>query len=194
MSRAELPVAEFFEYLRRGEVPEPYLSVYQAEAEAFVAAFEDRSIAALGPAEVERYLEIHRRAGATERHLRNLAVVCEALLSFLSAPAAPRLPPQSPAEHRRHRRIPFLKEVEVLGVGVRRSSDLSLGGIYLETVTAFHDAEVLGVRFKLRDDDPLPVQVKARVAYQHEGLGVGLSFVDLSPADHARIEQLIDRW
>jgi hypothetical protein len=83
-------------------------------------------------------------------------------------------------ERRRQKRIPFIKEVEVVGVATRRCSDLSVHGMYLETVHTFSDGTQVDLRFKLNDSDPAPIKVKARVLYRHEGVGVGLGFVNLS--------------
>ena len=40
-------------------------------------------------------------------------------------------------ERRIDKRGPFIKEVEVIGVGMHRCSDLGTGGLYLETVQLF---------------------------------------------------------
>jgi c-di-GMP-binding flagellar brake protein YcgR len=92
---------------------------------------------------------------------------------------------------REHKRVRFIKEVEVVGVGMHRCSDLSPGGLYLETVHEFPVDSVMTVRFKLRDTDEQAIKVTARVLYIHEGVGVGLSFVDLSPHDREKIEKFI---
>lgn len=96
-------------------------------------------------------------------------------------------------ERRTHKRIPFIKEVEVIGVGMRRCSDLSIGGMYLDTVVSFPIGTLLDLQFKLRDADEHPIQVQARVVYEHEGVGVGLSFVKLSPEDLDKIRKFIEQ-
>jgi len=97
----------------------------------------------------------------------------------------------SGAEARRFRRVPFITEVEVTGVGMRRSSDISIGGMYLETVHQVPDHDQLELRFKLNENDPQPVIVHARVAYHHPGMGVGLTFTAMSEGTRALIQQLV---
>ncbi len=94
-------------------------------------------------------------------------------------------------ERRVNKRIRFIKDVEVIGVGVRRCSDLSVGGLYLETVATFSVGNILNLRFKFQDTDEQPIAVKARVLYAHPGVGVGLGFVDLSPESQARLRKYL---
>jgi len=94
---------------------------------------------------------------------------------------------------RKYKRAGFVSEVEVVDVGKHRCSDISLGGMYLETVHSFPVGSVVTVRFKLRDADEQAIRVKARVLYIHEGMGLGLTFVDLNPQDREQIEQFIEQ-
>lgn len=94
-------------------------------------------------------------------------------------------------ERRVHKRVPFIQDVEIVGVGMRRCSDLSIGGMYLEAVSTFAEGEVLGIRFKLQNTDPQPIEVQVKVLYVHPSVGVGLSFVDLKPADRERIGRFV---
>jgi len=95
-------------------------------------------------------------------------------------------------ERRQNKRGPFIQEVEVIGLGIYRCSDLSVGGMYLETVQLFHVGTDLSLRFKINDGEVQPIAVQSRVIYAHEGVGIGLGFVDLKPADHARIVKFIE--
>jgi c-di-GMP-binding flagellar brake protein YcgR len=99
----------------------------------------------------------------------------------------------SKSERRRNKRISFIKDVEVIGVGIRRSSDLSIGGMYIETVTTFPVGAILDLRFKLQEIDDQLIQVQAKVLYEHGGIGIGLCFVDLSPEDREKIQKLVDQ-
>jgi len=94
---------------------------------------------------------------------------------------------------RQYKRVRYVNEVEVVDVGTHRCSDLSLGGMYLETVQSFPVGSVVTVRFKLRHTDEHAIRVTARVLYIHEGMGVGLTFVDLNPQDREKIEKFIDQ-
>lgn len=92
---------------------------------------------------------------------------------------------------RKSERVPFMQEVEIVGVGVRRCSDISVGGMYLDTVSIFAENEILTLRLKLPGPAPRTVEVRARVRYVHASVGVGLEFIDLRPEDREQIEKLI---
>jgi len=95
-------------------------------------------------------------------------------------------------ERRKNKRIHFIKEVDVVGVGIRRCMDLSIGGMYLDTHEHFPAGTQLTLRFKLQNTDPQPIQVQARVLYVHEGVGIGVGFIDLKPEDQAKILKFIE--
>jgi c-di-GMP-binding flagellar brake protein YcgR len=99
----------------------------------------------------------------------------------------------SVSERRKHKRIPFIHEVEVIGVGTRRCSDLSIGGMYLETVSVFPVGETLRLRFTLQDGDVAPFESSARVLYAHESVGVGLFFLNLTDDQQVRLQRFIDQ-
>ncbi|HTN44406.1 MAG TPA: PilZ domain-containing protein [Nitrospiria bacterium] len=96
-------------------------------------------------------------------------------------------------ERRSSGRVPFDKEVEVVGVGVHRSSDISIGGMYLITKQGFPTGNSITLRFKLRDSDARPIQARARVLYTHKGVGVGLGFIDLNSEDLASIVKFTEQ-
>jgi hypothetical protein len=95
-------------------------------------------------------------------------------------------------DRRRRKRIHFIKEVELIGVGMRRCSDLSIDGMYLETVHSVPVGSICDLQFKLHDSDEHPIKVQASVKYVHQGVGLGLSFVNLKPEDLERIKKFID--
>jgi hypothetical protein len=94
-------------------------------------------------------------------------------------------------DRRRSQRALFCNEVEVVGFGPRRSSDLSAGGMFIEAIAAFPRDTVLQLRFKLQEDEPSPIVVKAKVLYIVNGIGVGVEFMDLAPSDRMRIERML---
>ena len=96
------------------------------------------------------------------------------------------------AEKRAHKRVSFVQEVEAEGLGRRRCSDLSEGGLYLETDVSIPVDAIVDLRFKLLDSDTDPIRVKARVAYVHPNIGLGLKFINLSAQDRERIKQLVE--
>jgi c-di-GMP-binding flagellar brake protein YcgR len=99
-------------------------------------------------------------------------------------------PPPS-SDNRQFKRVSFIQDVEVLGIGHQRCSDLSVGGLYLETVHTFPAGSVVSLRFKLQESDELVITVRAKVVYVHEGMGLGLSFVDLHPLYREKIDNFI---
>jgi hypothetical protein len=94
-------------------------------------------------------------------------------------------------ERRHSERVLFCNEVEVVGYGPRRSSDLSPGGMFIETIAAFPRGTVLELRFKVQEDERDPICVKARVLYSADSIGVGVEFLDLLPEDRRRIERVL---
>ena len=95
-------------------------------------------------------------------------------------------------DDRRHGpRALFCSEIEVVGYGPRRSSDLSTGGMFIEAIAAFPRDTVLKLKFKLAEDETDPIVVQARVLYVADGIGVGVEFMDLAPEDRARIERIL---
>ena len=97
-----------------------------------------------------------------------------------------------PPEKRAHKRIAFVQEVEAEGLGTRRCSDLSEGGLYLETDVSFPIDTIVDLRFKLLDSDADPIRVQARVFYIHPTIGLGLQFTNLSDEDRERIKKFVD--
>jgi hypothetical protein len=85
----------------------------------------------------------------------------------------------------------FCNEVELSGYGPRRSSDLSAGGMFIETIAAFPKDTVLQLKFRLGGNDSTPIEVRARVLYVANGIGVGVEFMDLTPGDRMRIERFL---
>jgi hypothetical protein len=95
-------------------------------------------------------------------------------------------------ERRKAKRVPFIKDATVEGLGARRISDLSVGGLYLETPVSVPVGTDVDIRFKLDDSDSQEVELKARVIYIHEGVGMGMVFVNLPPEIAEKINKLVD--
>lgn len=89
----------------------------------------------------------------------------------------------SPAERRRNLRYPFSAAVEAVetksGTKVTgRTSDLGLGGCYVDTLSPFP----VGTEAKLRiQRDKETFEVLSRVVYSQIGMGMGLAFIAAQP-------------
>ena len=96
-------------------------------------------------------------------------------------------------DNRRLKRAPFIQDVEVIGVGMRRCSDIGAGGMYLDGVDPFPIGALHKIRFKLQNSDPEPMEIQIRVLYVHPGVGSGFGFVDLDPDIKNRIENYVSQ-
>jgi len=101
--------------------------------------------------------------------------------------------PNEQDERRKHRRAPFIKEIEVIGLGTFRSSDISIGGMYLESMQDFPPGTLLDLQFKLHDSDEKPISVQARVLYSQPSVGLGMDFVNISTEDRERILKFVEQ-
>jgi len=96
-------------------------------------------------------------------------------------------------KRRQHKRIKYIREVEVIGVGLFRSLELSAGGMYLETMLPYTVGTILHLQFKLVDTDENPINVQGCSLYNHECIGVGLGFLNLRVEDRQRIDKFIEQ-
>src|SRR6202158_2592133 len=98
----------------------------------------------------------------------------------------------SPAERRHHLRFPFSATVEAIEIktGTKvtgRTTDLGLGGCYVDTLSPFPVGTETKIRI-LRDNESFEAQ--ARVVYSLIGMGMGLAFVSAQPKQI----RIFQRW
>lgn len=95
-------------------------------------------------------------------------------------------------EKRRSKRISYVCEVECEGDGVSRLNtrinDLSTSGVFIDSMTCFAVGSVLNMRFRIGDR---LIEATGEVRYAMPGVGMGVRFVSLKPADHATIDGLV---
>ena len=97
------------------------------------------------------------------------------------------------AERRSVRRYPFAAEVEItdLGSGDRRSartSDLSLGGCYIDTLHPFSRGTLVNLRIFC----PKGVfETRGRVVSSHAGFWMGIGFSEMTPDRRSMLEGLL---
>jgi hypothetical protein len=98
----------------------------------------------------------------------------------------------SPAERRRNLRFPFTATLEATDIKtgtkvIGRTSDLGLGGCYVDTLSPFPVGTETKIRI-LRESETFEAQ--ARVVYSLIGMGMGLAFVSAQPKQ----VRLFQRW
>lgn len=82
-------------------------------------------------------------------------------------------------EHRRHERFPLTAFVEALDPKSNtqisgRSSDVSLGGCYVDTLNPFHEGTVIRIRLT---KDNVSFEANAKVVFSQIGMGMGVAFL-----------------
>ncbi|HJP95480.1 MAG TPA: PilZ domain-containing protein [Pyrinomonadaceae bacterium] len=98
-------------------------------------------------------------------------------------------------EQRENPRIPLRLEVRWNGCETRIpdvTTDVSLGGCYIESLNSVTVGEVLNLGLRLPFSDTLPVSCEVR--YHQPTIGFGLKFLQLSSFQRAALEGLIAYW
>jgi hypothetical protein len=95
-----------------------------------------------------------------------------------------------PAKRRAVRRCPLVASAEVteLGSGTvlsGRTSELALGGCYVDSLNPFPEGTLVGLRI-LRDQGVF--ETKARVVYCDPNFGMGLAFTEIPPDQRSLLE------
>ena len=98
--------------------------------------------------------------------------------------------PSKPAKQRAVRRCPLVASAEVteLGSGTvlsGRTSELGLGGCYVDSLNPFPEGTLVGLRI-LRDQGVF--ETKAKVVYCDPRFGMGLAFTEMSPDQRSLLE------
>jgi hypothetical protein len=98
-------------------------------------------------------------------------------------------------EQRKEPRLPLRLEVQWNGCEEKHpdvTSDVSLGGCYVESLNPVTVGDVLTLGFRLPFSDTLPVRCEVR--YHQPTIGFGLRFLNLSNFQRASLEGLISYW
>ena len=123
---------------------------------------------------------IHFPDGSVENGVLRSSLLTGTTLRYL---------PQDPLDSRRRvLRVPFLKEVRVDHLGVRRGVDLSTRGMYVETLTPYAKGALLHVTLRFGQES---IDVTAKAIFIDLGIGMGLEFQGLSAAARHTIEALV---
>ena len=98
----------------------------------------------------------------------------------------------TPLDRRREARFPFTATVEVIEPKSKtriqgRTSDLSRGGCYIDTISSFPFDTNVNVILKKENR---AFEAQAKVAYSLDGMGMGLKFVQAAPEQM----NLLNKW
>ncbi len=96
-------------------------------------------------------------------------------------------------ERRAAKRAPLIAEVEYSSDSPpvsKRLTDLSVKGVFIDTMTPLPPGSLLSIRFPL-PGDPMPVVVLGEVVWGQEHLGMGVRFLNLRPKDEERIRAYV---
>ena len=97
---------------------------------------------------------------------------------------------RKPVKQRAVQRCSLVASAEIteLSTGTRmsaRTSELGIGGCYIETLNPFPDGTVVQLRI-LRDQGIF--ETNAKVVYAHTNFGMGLAFTDMIPDQRSLLE------
>jgi hypothetical protein len=98
-------------------------------------------------------------------------------------------------EHRKDTRVPVRLEVEWSALPSRCpdvTSDVSLGGCYVESLNPVKVGQVLNLSLCLPSNKTL--RFRGEVRYHQPTIGFGLKFLQLSNFEQATLEALIRYW
>jgi PilZ domain len=95
-----------------------------------------------------------------------------------------------PATRRAVKRCALVASVEVTDLGSdaklsARTSEVGLGGCYVDALNPFPDGTLVGVRI-LRDQGVF--EAKGKIVYCHPSSGMGVAFTEMAPAQRLVLE------
>jgi Tfp pilus assembly protein PilZ len=95
------------------------------------------------------------------------------------------------ANRRRYPRVPLATQIYCQDcMSLAFSRDLSQGGMFVETRDPLPVGAEITLRFHLNDGGPIIVAL-AEVKYSVTKLGMGVEFLEMSPADQKRIDDYV---
>jgi hypothetical protein len=115
------------------------------------------------------------------------AILQADLLQYNTIQFVPRLPDN---DRRRHPRTPFLGEVRIDQLGVRRAADLSSRGMYVECMTPYPAGNIISICLDISGET---FCLDARVAFADPGIGMGLEFDRIPSSAQLKLSALVQR-
>ncbi len=92
-------------------------------------------------------------------------------------------------KQRAQERIPYHERIMINSTITVQSIDISKGGLYVHTDHPFQAGSVVEISLPIDSEE---LKIKARIKYEHAGVGIGLRFIDLDDIQKAKIEELIE--
>ena len=91
---------------------------------------------------------------------------------------------------RRKERVLIVQEVKINGGVSAQAIDLSTEGMYITTLEKFEKHATITLSFWLEKQ---PIEVKAKVIHLHEGVGMGVRFIGLTPDILSELKKYIEK-
>lgn len=85
-------------------------------------------------------------------------------------------------------RIPCNLELEINDSIVCNAFDIGEGGMYVLTDQSFKPGHVIKISLVFRNEK---IEIRSKVKYCHEGVGIGVMFIDLDDAIKNKIKKLV---
>ncbi len=95
---------------------------------------------------------------------------------------------KEPRERRKHERIPFREDIIVDGVMKATSIDICEMGLYM-CAQHYYENAVIDVTIPFKGKT---FTLKAQINYLHQGIGMGVKFIDLNEEQQRKLKELID--
>lgn len=95
-------------------------------------------------------------------------------------------------EDKRQKRLILKKEVIINNAVKGYALDVSIGGMYIYAPIQQPKGNIVDLRFDLEDGGP-PIVTKARVQFVNQGVGMGMSFFNLSVESAERIKKFVEK-
>ena len=130
----------------------------------------------------------------SRRNLKDLRFVVTVSRSDSDSQGKSEIPPRlyMTDERRQNKRVPLLVEVmweAKAGNYEARTSDLSTGGCFVDTIGKVSNGE--HIIFKLQLPDGEWMELQGNVTYAYPNVGFGVRFTNLSDANKKTLEKLV---
>ncbi|OGW32617.1 MAG: hypothetical protein A2X59_02175 [Nitrospirae bacterium GWC2_42_7] len=92
-------------------------------------------------------------------------------------------------KERAHERVFFIKDISLDDTMSCTSSDICESGLFVNTTQFFKTADMVKVTIPLESEK---ITLKAEVKYCHQGIGIGIMFVDMDSKQKVKIKEFIE--